>query len=160
MGGARYEKLPPGEYFVLPMTGILRRMFFYRFKRMKGICFCKYWCGNPYGKSLCRGGFPTLPKALVHQRSHTGGLKTRPYGKPHGKPLCRGGFPTLPKPFVHQRRFADRCSKISRFLNTCREKIWKFFQCRLAKIGTFSPVGWRCGGGFQRGRFGSQRPFG
>ena len=77
-----------------------------------------------------------------HYRTNTGGLKTRPYGKP----LCRGGFPTLPQALVHQRRLADRCPKMFRFLNTCTEKIWKLSQCRLAKIGTFSPVGWRGGG--------------
>ena len=31
-------------------------------------------------------------------------------------------------------------------------KNYRFLPCRYPKIGTFSGYGWRCGGGFQRGR--------
>ena len=44
------------------------------------------------------------------------------------------------------RRPASRCPKMSRFLNTYHAQTCKFSQCRLPKIGTFSGVGWRCGG--------------
>ena len=57
-----------------------------------------------------------------------------------------------PSPMYPTRRNTFRCSKMFRFLNTYnRKKLW-VFPCRLVKIGTFSPVGWRCGWGFQRGR--------
>jgi len=50
------------------------------------------------------------------------------------------------------RRIASRCPKMFRFLNTYHLKTCKFSLCRHPKIGTFSGVGWRCGGGFLRGR--------
>ena len=50
------------------------------------------------------------------------------------------------------RRLASRCPKMFRFLNTYNSKACKAFPGRHPKIGTFSGVGWRCGGGFQRGR--------
>ena len=44
------------------------------------------------------------------------------------------------------RRISIRCPKMSRFLNTCYLDICRFLPGRLAKIGTFLPVGWRSGG--------------
>ena len=44
------------------------------------------------------------------------------------------------------RRISSRCSKMFRFLNTYSSKNCKFSLCRPPKIGTFSGVGWRCGG--------------
>ena len=55
-------------------------------------------------------------------------------------------------PFGNPSRLADRCPKMSRFLNTYRSKTCRFSPGRRPKIGTFSGVGWRCGGGFLRGR--------
>ena len=62
----------------------------------------------------------------------------------HSEKACPPKYPL--------RRFADRCPKMSRFLNTYRSKARKLSHGRRPKIGTFSGVGWRCGGGFLRGR--------
>ena len=44
------------------------------------------------------------------------------------------------------RRNAIQRPKMFRFLNAYRSKTSKFLFCRQSKIGTFSAVGWRCGG--------------
>ena len=50
------------------------------------------------------------------------------------------------------RRLASQHPKMFRFLDAYNSKIGKLSLCRHPKIGTFSGVGWSCGGGFLRGR--------
>ena len=50
------------------------------------------------------------------------------------------------------RRLADRPPKMFRFSGVYREKTCKILSGRWSKIGTFLATGWRCGGGFLRGR--------
>ena len=59
------------------------------------------------------------------------------------------GAPPLRNPCAHN---ASQRPKMFRFLNAYIEKCFRFFLHRCPKIGTFSGIGWKCGGGYQRGR--------
>ena len=57
------------------------------------------------------------------------------------------------------RRIASQHSKMFRFLNAYNSKTVRFADCRYPKIGTFSGVGRRCGGGiFKGGAFARSAP--
>ena len=64
-----------------------------------------------------------------------------------GEALRKGALPYVPHP--PQRRSASKNVPIFERLQLIN---LRFSPCRHRKIGTFSGVGWRCGGGFQRGR--------
>ena len=68
------------------------------------------------------------------------------------KPAQGRRYENAPSPMYPTRRNASRCPKMFRFLNTYRAKTCRFSLCRHPKIGTFSGIGRRSGGGFQRGR--------
>ena len=56
-------------------------------------------------------------------------------------------------------RPASQHSKMFRFLNAYSSNIYKFVVCRYPKIGTFSGIGRRCGGGiFKGGAFARSAP--
>ena len=59
------------------------------------------------------------------------------------------GAPPLKEPL---RRIDSQRPKMFRFLNAYSSECCRSSPCRLPKIGTFSGVGWRSGGGFLRGR--------
>ena len=64
-----------------------------------------------------------------------------------GEALRKGALPYVPLP-PHRRPVFKNVPIFEHLqLKSC-----KFFHGSLPKIGTFSGGGWRCGGGFQRGR--------
>ena len=65
----------------------------------------------------------------------------------------KGRYENAPSPMYPPRRVAICAPKIFRFSGHYILKILQFLSCKRSKIGTFLNAGWRCGGGFQRGRF-------
>ena len=57
-----------------------------------------------------------------------------------------------PSPMYPTRRIDAQRPKMFRFLNAYSSEYCRLVLGSLSKIGTFSEGGWRCGGGFQRGR--------
>ena len=57
-----------------------------------------------------------------------------------------------PRPGPHSRRFSHRPLKMSRFSAGSAMQTCRFATCKRSKIGTFLNAGWRCGGGYLRGR--------
>ena len=57
-----------------------------------------------------------------------------------------------PRPGPHSRRVSHRPLKMSRFSAGSAVQTYRLVECKRSKIGTFLNAGWRCGGGYLRGR--------
>ena len=57
-----------------------------------------------------------------------------------------------PRPGPHSRRVSHRPLKMSRFSAGSAVQTSRFVKCKRSKIGAFLNAGWRCGGGYLRGR--------
>ena len=77
----------------------------------------------------------------------------------HRQSLLFGFAARSTTPMYPTSRFASQDSKMFRFLNPYNSKAERFAHCRYPKIGTFSGVGWRCGGRiFKGGAFARSAP--